>query len=63
VLIVTDGVTESQLPDGDFYGEDPLTAAAMATASLDDICRDLQTACGSLAADDDCTLLDVRYMG
>ncbi|HET7347015.1 MAG TPA: SpoIIE family protein phosphatase [Acidobacteriaceae bacterium] len=63
VLIVTDGVTESQLPDGDFYGEEPLTTPAMAAASLDDICRDLQAACGSLAADDDCTLLDVRYMG
>ncbi|HKR26500.1 MAG TPA: SpoIIE family protein phosphatase [Acidobacteriaceae bacterium] len=63
VLIVTDGVTESQLPNGDFYGEEPLTMPNVATASLDDICNHLQAVCGSLAADDDCTLLDVRYKG
>ncbi|MGC2636669.1 MAG: SpoIIE family protein phosphatase [Acidobacteriaceae bacterium] len=63
VLIVTDGVTEAQLPDGEFYGEEPLTHPAMATASLDDICTQIQTICGSIAADDDCTLLDVRYLG
>jgi phosphoserine phosphatase RsbU/P len=63
VLIVTDGVTEAQTPDGDFYGEEPLTAPAMAQASLGDICDELKSLCGSLAADDDCTLLDVRYQG
>ncbi|HEX4007953.1 MAG TPA: SpoIIE family protein phosphatase [Acidobacteriaceae bacterium] len=63
VLIVTDGVTESQMPDGEFYGEEPLTAPEMANASLDDICNVLMAKCGSLAADDDCTLLDVRYLG
>lgn len=63
VLIVTDGVTEAQLPDGDFYGEEPLTEAKMASASLEDICSELMERCGSIAADDDCTLLDVKYLG
>jgi phosphoserine phosphatase RsbU/P len=63
VLIVTDGVTEAQLPDGGFYGEEPLTVPEMAQATLDDICSQLKAVCGSLAADDDCTLLDVRYQG
>ena len=63
VLIVTDGVTESQTPDGNFFGEEPLSVPAMAAVSLNDICAQVQTACGSLAADDDCTLLDVRYLG
>jgi phosphoserine phosphatase RsbU/P len=63
VLIVTDGVTEAQTPDGDFYGEEPLTAPEMARATLADICDHLRNRCGSLAADDDCTLLDVRYQG
>jgi hypothetical protein len=35
----------------------------MANASLDDICAQVQSRCGALAADDDCTLLDVRYLG
>jgi phosphoserine phosphatase RsbU/P len=63
VLIVTDGVTEAQTPDGGFYGEEPLTEPAMAQATLNDICDQLRSLCGSLAADDDCTLLDVRYQG
>ena len=63
VLIVTDGVTEAQLPDGAFYGEEPLATPEMAAATLEDICNILQEKCGSIAADDDCTLLDVRYLG
>jgi phosphoserine phosphatase RsbU/P len=63
VLIVTDGVTEAQTSDGEFYGEEPLMEPEMAAASLDDICTKLQGLCGSLAAEDDCTLLDVRYLG
>jgi phosphoserine phosphatase RsbU/P len=63
VLIVTDGVTEAQMPDGGFYGEEPLTAPEMANATLSEICEQLKCRCGSLAADDDCTLLDVHYQG
>jgi phosphoserine phosphatase RsbU/P len=63
VLIVTDGVTEAQTPDGGFYGEEPLMTPEKAQATLNDICDELKCLCGSLAADDDCTLLDVRYQG
>jgi sigma-B regulation protein RsbU (phosphoserine phosphatase) len=63
VLIVTDGVTEAQMPDDNFYGEEPLMEPEMANASLDDICAQVQSRCGALAADDDCTLLDVKYLG
>lgn len=63
VLIVTDGVTESQTSEGNFFGEDRLMCSEFESSSLDDICRQVQGFCGSLAADDDCTLLDVRYLG
>ena len=63
VLLVTDGVTESERPDGSFFGEDRLACSDLANASLDDICTDVQNFAGSLAADDDCTLLDIRYLG
>ncbi len=62
-LIVTDGVTEAQTPDGGFYGEDPLLCEEFANATLEDICASVQKLCGSVAADDDCTLLDIRYLG
>jgi serine phosphatase RsbU (regulator of sigma subunit) len=63
VLIVTDGVTEAQNTAGDFYGEAPLACEAYEHATLDEICTDLQGFCGTLAADDDCTLVDLRYLG
>ena len=63
VLVVTDGVTESECADGNFFGEERLATAEMADASLDQICAAVQRFCGSLAAADDCTLLDIRYQG
>lgn len=61
VLVVTDGVTESEDPAGAFFGEERLAAPEMANASLDAICGEVQSFSGSLAASDDCTLLDIRY--
>ncbi len=63
VLIVTDGVTEAAAPNGDFYGEERLTAPEFETATLDDVFNRLQAFAGTLAADDDCTVLEVRYLG
>ncbi len=63
VLIVTDGVTEAHTPEGDFYGEERLVHERVGSLSLDDICANVESLCGTLAADDDCTLLDVRYLG
>lgn len=63
VLIVTDGVTEASAPDGEFYGEARLTTPEFESANLDDIFLQVERFAGSLAADDDCTVLDVRYLG
>jgi phosphoserine phosphatase RsbU/P len=63
VLVVTDGVTESECGEGSFFGEERLAAPEFANASLDEICGAVQKFCGSVAATDDCTLLDVRYLG
>jgi serine phosphatase RsbU (regulator of sigma subunit) len=63
VLIVTDGVTEASAPNGDFYGEPRLTAPEFENLTLDDIFSGVELFAGSLAADDDCTVMDVRYLG
>jgi serine phosphatase RsbU (regulator of sigma subunit) len=63
VLIVTDGVTEAAAPDGEFYGEARLAAPEFEKATLDDIFMQVERFAGTLAADDDCTALDVRYLG
>jgi sigma-B regulation protein RsbU (phosphoserine phosphatase) len=63
VLVVTDGVTESECGEGSFFGEERLETQEFANATLEDICGAVQKFCGSIAAADDCTLLDVRYLG
>jgi len=63
VLIVTDGVTEAAAPDGEFYGEPRLLAPEFEQLPLDDIFTGIERFAGSLAADDDCTVMDVRYLG
>lgn len=63
VLVVTDGVTESECGEGSFFGEERLETPEFADASLEQICAAVQNFCGSIAAADDCTLLDVRYLG
>ncbi len=62
-MIVTDGVTESADAAGDFYGEDRLVAPELEKTSLDDIFASVEKFSGSLAADDDCTVVDLHYMG
>ncbi|HEY1808792.1 MAG TPA: SpoIIE family protein phosphatase [Acidobacteriaceae bacterium] len=63
ILIVTDGVTESADAAGEFYGEDRLVAPELEKTSLDDIFSSVEKFSGSLAADDDCTVVDLRYLG
>jgi serine phosphatase RsbU (regulator of sigma subunit) len=63
ILIVTDGVTEAAAPDGEFYGEARLAAPEFEKATLDEIFAGVERFAGALAADDDCTVLDVRYLG
>ncbi len=63
VLIVTDGVTEASAPDGEFFGEARLGLPEFEKATLDDIFLQVERFAGTLAADDDCTVLDLRYLG
>ena len=62
VLIVTDGVTEAAAPDGEFYGEARLALPEVEKSTLDDIFVQVERFAGALAADDDCTVLDVRFL-
>jgi serine phosphatase RsbU (regulator of sigma subunit) len=63
VLGVTDGVTESQNRVGDFFEEYRLEEFVRQNKNLDEILSLIETFCGSLAADDDCTMLEIRYTG
>jgi serine phosphatase RsbU (regulator of sigma subunit) len=63
VLIVTDGVTEAADAQGEFYGEPRLSDPQFENLSLDDIFAGVEQFAGSLAADDDCTVMDLRYLG
>jgi serine phosphatase RsbU (regulator of sigma subunit) len=61
VLLVTDGVTEAEDPDGEFYGDARLAAAAGASKSLEDIFESVQQYCKGAPATDDCTMMEVSY--
>jgi sigma-B regulation protein RsbU (phosphoserine phosphatase) len=62
VLLVTDGVTEAEDPDGEFYGDSRLQAAAGKCATLEEIFESVQQYCKGTPANDDCTMLQITYL-
>lgn len=63
VLLVTDGVTEAEDLTGEFYGNARLETALSDSQKLQDIFESLSCFCGTAAASDDCTLVEVLYQG
>jgi serine phosphatase RsbU (regulator of sigma subunit) len=63
VVAVTDGVTEAHDAADEFFDEMRLENAVRQNATLDEILSQLHDFAGSLAADDDCTIVEVRYTG
>jgi serine phosphatase RsbU (regulator of sigma subunit)/pSer/pThr/pTyr-binding forkhead associated (FHA) protein len=61
VLLVTDGVTEAEDPDGEFYGDARLQSAAATSKTLEDIFESVQQYCNGAPATDDCTMMEVSY--
>jgi serine phosphatase RsbU (regulator of sigma subunit) len=61
VLLVTDGVTEAENVAGEFFGDDRLEDAAVCSNSLESIFERVQHFCGLAPANDDCTMLEVKF--
>ena len=61
ILIVTDGVTESENPTGECYGEQRLQAAVMGGADLGVLFDQVSAFTQGSPLEDDCTILEVCF--
>jgi serine phosphatase RsbU (regulator of sigma subunit) len=62
-VMVTDGVTEAENANGDFYGDDRLEESANSEAPFDSIFSSVKNFCGDTPLGDDCTILELKYKG
>ena len=62
ILLVTDGITESENPEGQQFGEQQFPALVH-NLGLDDILEAVASFQGPRPAADDCTLIELRYLG
>jgi sigma-B regulation protein RsbU (phosphoserine phosphatase) len=65
VILVTDGVTEAEDCNGEFFGDERLEEAAtlMDDACFEHIFAAIRQFCGNVPLNDDCTLLELTYRG
>jgi serine phosphatase RsbU (regulator of sigma subunit) len=63
LVVVTDGVTEAENANGDFFGDDGLEKAAHAASPFENIFNVLKGFCGETPLNDDCTILELTYKG
>ncbi len=61
LLLYSDGITEAANAQDEFFGDARLQQAAIANSPVDEIFAQVNTFTGNKPADDDCTLLEVRY--
>jgi phosphoserine phosphatase RsbU/P len=63
LVLVTDGVTEAENARGDFFDNERLEAVAGKSETMEDIFTAVARFCGGTPLSDDCTVVDLRYMG
>ncbi len=63
LVLVTDGVTEAENAQGDFYDNPRLEAVAARSASLDEIFASVSDFCSGTPLNDDCTVVELVYTG
>jgi serine phosphatase RsbU (regulator of sigma subunit) len=63
LILVTDGVTEAESPEGDFFGEERLEAFVSLGMSLDEIFTSVCLFQDGRPLSDDCTLVGLDYVG
>jgi phosphoserine phosphatase RsbU/P len=61
VLVVTDGVTEAEDEQGDFFGTQRMEDSFAKSRTLGEIVEDLSCFCGTAASTDDCTMVEVAF--
>jgi serine phosphatase RsbU (regulator of sigma subunit) len=61
VVVVTDGVTEAQDADGDFFGNERLEQAVFPGNPFDNVFSAVDAFRGPQALDDDCTVVQLTY--
>jgi len=61
LLAVTDGVTEAEDVEGDFYGTHRMEESFGKSRNLEEVIEDLSTFCGAAAANDDCTIVEIEF--
>jgi serine phosphatase RsbU (regulator of sigma subunit) len=61
ILLVTDGVTEAENSEGEFFGDQRLEDAAGFCRNFEDVFERVQQFCGPTPANDDCTMLEVLF--
>lgn len=62
IVLVSDGFTEAESAEGEFYGEDRLDSAAMCL-DLEGMLQAVNEFCAGQPAHDDCTIVQVTYSG
>ena len=63
LILVTDGVTEAENANGDFFDNERLEAVASRSAGLDEIFSAVADFCAGAPLNDDCTVVDLLYTG
>jgi serine phosphatase RsbU (regulator of sigma subunit) len=63
LVLVTDGVTEAEDASGEFFGNDRLDKAAACADAFNQIFQDVNSYCGAVPLNDDCSVLEVVYQG
>ena len=63
LVLVTDGVTEAENAEGEFFDNDRLEKVAAESGSLEQILAAVSTFCAGTPLSDDCTVVDLLYTG
>ncbi len=61
LLIVTDGVTEAEDAQGEFFGNERLEKIALEAQKYEDIFQCIHDYCGDVPLNDDCTVLELQF--
>lgn len=63
VILVTDGVTEAEDPQGEFYGSERLEKAVAASEPFREVFDSVRSFCAGTPLGDDCTVFELTYRG
>jgi serine phosphatase RsbU (regulator of sigma subunit) len=62
LVLVTDGVTEAENAEGEFFDNERLEIAAR-QGSMHDVFAAVSEFCGSTPLSDDCTVVEMTFLG